>query len=360
VSPEAQNAQQYPCEQCGAELNFLPGSNSLKCPYCGFENTIAKSDVKIEELDYRAYLEQAAKEKDTHEAPRTRCEKCGAETTMPSNVTAGLCPFCGSPIVFSGKTTHLIRPEALLPFKVTQQDAFADFRIWINRLWFAPGDLKRYAQSEGKLVGIYIPCWTYDCETTSSYTGERGEHYYTTETDNSGRTVREQHTKWTPVSGNISNDFDDVLIIASHSLPKAYADRLQPWDLKNLVPYEDEYLSGFRAESYQVSLQQGFEEAKQIMDVLIRSAICRQIGGSEQRVTTLRTQYGKTTFKHILLPVWLSAYRYRDKVYRIVINARTGAVRGERPYSTWKIAIAVVIGILVVLWFLYLKVSSSG
>ena len=358
--PEVQNAKQYPCRQCGGELTFLPGSNSLKCPYCGFENTIARSDVKIEELDYRGYLEQAAKEKDTHEAQRTKCEQCGAETTMPASVTSGLCPFCGAPMIFAGKTSQLIRPEALLPFKVTQKDAFADFRIWINRLWFAPSDLKRYAQSEGKLVGVYIPCWTYDCETTSSYTGERGDHYYTTERDSSGRTVREQHTRWTAASGTVSNNFDDVLVIASNSLPKAYADRLQPWDLKNLVPYGDEYLSGFRAESYQVSLQQGFELAKQIMGVAIRNAVCREIGGDGQRVLSVNTQYGKTTFKHILLPVWLSAYRYRDKVYRILINARTGSVRGERPYSTWKIAIAVVIAIVILLFFLYANSGGTG
>src|SRR5262249_7154439 len=107
--------KQYPCSQCGANLEFAPGANSLKCPFCGFENVIAKSAAKIEELDYRPYLQQAADEKDTHEAHRVKCEKCGAVTTMPPNVTSGLCPFCGANMVFEGKSSHLIRPEALLP-----------------------------------------------------------------------------------------------------------------------------------------------------------------------------------------------------------------------------------------------------
>lgn len=354
--------QQYPCGQCGAKLSFQPGTNSLKCPYCGFENTIAKSSVKVEELDYLSHLEQAAKDKGTEEAQRIRCDKCGAETTMPPNVSSGLCPFCGTNMVFSGRSSHVIRPEALLPFKVTQNQAFADFRQWIGTLWFAPGDLKRYAQADGKLVGVYIPCWTYDSATTSSYAGERGVYYYTTETyqtTENGQTVtrtREvRHTNWTPASGNVSDNFDDILIVASSSLPKEYADRLQPWDLQNIVPYSDEYLSGFRAETYQVTLQQGFEQAKQIMAGTIEASVCRDIGGDEQRVLSVSTQYNSITFKHLLLPVWLSAYRFRDRIYRILINARTGEVQGERPYSAAKIAAAIILAILLIALFALLS-----
>jgi hypothetical protein len=249
----------------------------------------------------------------------------------------------------------VIRPKALLPFKITQSQAFADFRQWIGTLWFAPGDLKRYAEADGKLVGVYIPCWTYDSQTNSSYVGERGDHYYTTETyqtTENGQTVirtREvQHTNWTPASGNVSDSFDDILIVASNSLPKEYADRLQPWDLQNIVPYADEYLSGFRAETYQVTLQQGFEQAKQIMAGTIQSSVCRDIGGDEQRVISVSTQYNSITFKHLLLPVWLSAYRFRDRVYRILINARTGEVQGERPYSAAKITAAIILGFLLI------------
>lgn len=358
-SPAPSLEKQYPCIQCGANLEFAPGADSLKCPYCGCENAIARSAAKIEELDYRTYLQQAAGEKDTHEAHRVKCEKCGAETTMPPNVTSGLCPFCGANMVFSGKSSHLIRPEGLLPFKVSQKQAFEDFRRWIDGLWFAPGDLKQYARSDGKLVGIYIPCWTYDSDTTSLYTGARGVYYYTTETYTTTengqqvtRTRQVRHVSWTPVSGAVPNRFDDILVVASRSLPKEYADRLQPWDLPNLVPYADEYLSGFRAESYQVSLEQGFDEARQVMADEIAATVRRAIGGDEQRIESVNTQYQKITFKHILLPVWLSAYRFRDNIYRILINARTGEVQGERPYSAWKIAAAILAALIVVIVFL--------
>jgi len=352
---ETPTQKQFPCQQCGAKLDFAPGTSSLKCAYCGFENAIPQSEEQIEELDFRAYLSQAANEQETHEAQRVKCEKCAAETTMPPDAASGICPFCGANMVFTGKSSRLIKPKYVLPFKVTQKEAFEDFRKWIKGLWFAPGDLKSYAQSEEKLAGVYVPFWTYDSDTTSFYRGERGDHYWVTETyttQENGRTVTRERqvmkTRWTGVSGTVWNSFDDILILASKSLPKKYADRLEPWDLQNLAAYADEYLSGFRAESYQVDLSDGFTQAQAVMEAGIRESVRRDIGGDEQRIHSVKTQYGKITFKHILLPVWMSAYRFRDKIFRILINARTGEVQGERPFSPWKIAAAVAAALVVI------------
>jgi DNA-directed RNA polymerase subunit RPC12/RpoP len=359
--------KQYPCGQCGAKLDFAPGTSVLKCPYCGFENPIPKSESQVEERDFRSFLEQAANEKETHDAHRVKCDKCGAETTMPPEVTSATCPFCGANMVFSGEVSRLIKPEGLLPFKFTQQAAFESFRRWIRGLWFAPGDLKQYAQSESRLAGVYIPYWTYDSDTTTSYTGERGDYYYTTETYTATedgrqvtRTRQVRHTRWTPASGTVWNTFDDVLILASKSLPRKYADSLEPWDLDRLVPYAGEYLSGFRAETYRVSLVEGFEEAKGVMASAIRNSIREDIGGDEQRIHSANTQYGKITFKHILLPVWMSAYRFRDRVFRILVNARTGEVQGERPYSPWKIAGLVLLGLIIIAVVVLVSMSGQG
>jgi DNA-directed RNA polymerase subunit RPC12/RpoP len=351
--------RQFPCHQCGAKLDYAPGTAALKCPYCGSETPIPQSEEQIRELDFNEALQQLAAEQEVTEEHRVKCGKCGAETTMPPEIAAGTCPFCGTNLVIATQISRQLKPKALLPFKISQQQGFDDFRRWIRGLWFAPNDLKRYAQSEGKLSGIYVPYWTYDSDTTSFYRGERGDDYWETETytvNENGRTVTKTRqvvrTRWTSVSGTVWNRFDDVLVLASQSLPRKYADSLQPWDLENLVPYADDYLSGFRAESYQIDLPSGFEIARGVMDAGIQDSIRRDIGGDHQRIGAVKTSYDKITFKHILLPVWLSSYRYRDKIYRIMINARTGELQGERPYSAWKItalvlAIAVVIAILV-------------
>jgi DNA-directed RNA polymerase subunit RPC12/RpoP len=338
----------FPCKQCGAKLEYMPGSDAQKCPYCSAENVIPKSDEDIHELDYVAFLRNAAASEEVVERITVKCTACGAESTQAPNVTADRCPFFGADIVATASSSKQIKPKALLPFAITREVARDSFRKWIHGLWFAPNALKRLARQESPIDGMYTPHWTYDCNTTSHYTGLRGDYYWTTETyttTENGRTVTRtrqvRKVRWTPVSGVVRNSFDDVLVVASQSLPKKHAEALEPWDLSNLSPYQDEYLSGFRAESYQVSLDQGFERAKEIMAGTIHATICRDIGGDLQQVSSVSTQYDNVTFKHILLPVWISAYRYGHKVYRFLVNARTGEVQGERPWSWVKITLAI-------------------
>jgi DNA-directed RNA polymerase subunit RPC12/RpoP len=349
--------KQFPCRSCGAKVEYSPGTPSLKCPYCGVENVIPQSEADIVELDFAAHLEKAAEEQSTVEQLTVKCNGCGAQSTLEPNVTSASCPFCAAPVVAQGVSRKAIRPASILPFKFTRPQAQDAFRRWVAGLWFAPNDLKRYAQTDTKLAGLYVPYWTYDTDTTTFYRGERGDDYYVTVGTGKNRRT-ERRTRWRPVSGTVWNRFDDVLVIASNSLPRKHAEALEPWDLKNLVPYADEYLAGFRAESYQIGLAQGFARAKEIMDPKIRQAVCSDIGGDHQRIHAMKTQYGNISFKHLLLPVYLSAYRYRDQVYRFLVNARTGEVQGERPWS-WVKILLFVLGILAGVAALVLLFAAS-
>jgi hypothetical protein len=156
------------------------------------------------------------------------------------------------------------------------------------------------------------------------------------------RTREVRHIRWTPASGTVEDAFDDLLVRATTALPTKYLDALEPWDLQHLVPYRDEYLAGFRTDSYQIDLAHGFEAARRMMEPTIERSCRADIGGDEQRVEETRTDYHDLTFKHLLFPVWISAFRYRGKIYRLLVNARTGEVQGERPWSFAKIALAVL------------------
>jgi hypothetical protein len=286
-----------------------------------------------------------------------RCSTCGAETTLSPNVTADRCPFCGGGIVAEGSSKKIIRPKSVLPFHITHEQAAQSFKDWIASRWFAPSELTRRAE-RSQIAGVYIPAWTYDSNTTSDYTGERGDDYWDTEsytTMENGRQVTRtrqvRKTRWWPASGTVHDTFDDVLVLASKSLPD-YASALEPWDLDSLAPYRDEYLSGFVAESYQVSLPEGFEVAKGIMAETIEGTIRQDIGGDHQRISSVDTRYFDVTFKHTLLPLWISAYLYGGKTYRFLVNARTGEVQGDRPYSWVKILFAILIPLLVIVIFL--------
>jgi LSD1 subclass zinc finger protein len=356
--------RQFPCKQCGANLQYMPGTKTLTCPYCGTINEIPESQERVEEVDFRTALANLAAKEPVQETLAVKCNVCGAETNLSPNTVADKCPFCGSAIVATATSRKSIKPRALLPFYIKREQAVSSFRQWLSGLWFAPSELANRADSEA-MKGVYLPAWTYDADTWSAYTGERGDDYWDTEhytAMENGRAVRRtrqvRRTRWWPVSGDVSNRFDDVLVVATRSLPDKYVAELEPWDLKQLLPYSDEYLSGFVAQSYQVDLGQGFEVAKQIIDEGIRQTIALDIGGDHQRIFSVSTRYGKITFKHVLLPVWISAYRYGDRTFRFLVNARSGEVQGERPWSVVKIALAIIGGIILAL-IVFLIVQSQ-
>lgn len=345
--------RRFPCARCGAALQYAPGVEALRCAHCGHENRIEVAAAPIVEQDFRQTLRGLAATAATRENIVIHCDSCGASYGFDPATHAGQCPFCGSPVVAKTEQHRELQVQALLPFQIARDQARAAFRQWLGRLWFAPGKLKTYARNDASLTGMYVPYWTYDAETTTHYRGERGDDYQVRETYRAienGREVERVRvvtkTRWTPAAGVVSRFFDDVLVLASRSLPPAVTERLEPWDLEHLTPYREEYLSGFRSEMYQVDLDQGFERAREIMAPIIRRDIERDIGGDRQRIHAVDTRYGEIRFKHILLPVWMSAFRFRDRTYRFAVNGRTGEVQGERPYSSWKIAFAILLGVL--------------
>lgn len=347
--------RQFPCNSCGANLIFNPGQQKLGCPYCGSENEIAVEDVTIEENDFLAKLEELETNPsgaDTIDITEIKCAACAAEFSINPGETAGECPYCATTFVQQPHVETILKPEALLPFKVTRNEGKDKFGEWVSSLWFAPGKLKEYARTTEKLQGVYLAHWTYDTNTSTDYMGARGEYYWDTEyyTDSEGkrqsRSVRK--TRWYPASGRVHNAFDDILVVANDSLPRKYTEKLEPWDLQELIPYSEEYLSGFRSERYSVGLRQGFGMAQNQVDRVIEETVRRHIGGDTQRIHNRHSNWMDITYKYVLLPVWVSAYRYQDKVYRIVINARTGEVQGERPWSWVKIAMAVLAALIVI------------
>jgi len=343
----------FPCTQCGAVLKYAPGTSTLVCGYCGFENHIEHRAGRIEEYDLQEALRQLSTPRTEPAKPQIHCDECGAGFQFEASVHAGECPFCGTPIVTATVQTKPIQPKSLLPFRVDEASARRQFQRWIKGLWFAPNAVKKYARSDGKLTGVYLPYWTFDSDTITDYRGERGDVYYVdqeVQVMRNNRMVtgirRVPQIHWTPVNGRVSRFFDDVLIGASKSLPRKIIDALQPWDLEQLIPYDEHYLSGFQSEYYQVELSEGFDYAKQAMDSVIYRDIALAIGGDHQRIHQAKTRHNATTYKHCLLPVWSAAFRYQNKSYRFVINGRTGEVQGERPYSWWKISFAVIAAIL--------------
>ncbi|WP_430782163.1 hypothetical protein [Actinoplanes sp. G11-F43] len=339
---------QYPCSSCGANVEFAPGTTVLKCPYCGAETAIAAPERAVREHAFEPFVRLPRKPIATL-APHTfTCQGCGAITQ--SDKISDRCGFCSAPLVADVSSGDQVIPEAVLPFAVDRPALREALRQWASSRWFAPNSLKKVTEAESA-HSSYLPHWTYDAGTVSHYTGQRGEHYWVTETyqeNGETRTRQVRKTRWYPASGRVSRFFDDVLIVGTARVMPDHLHKLEPWPLLEAQPYRPEFLAGHETLRYEVEPETGMEHAKARMAPVIERDCRHDIGGDEQRVHSVSTSYHDVTFKLMLLPIWIMAYLHAGRTFNVVVNGRTGSVAGERPYSAVKIAFAVFLALLAV------------
>jgi len=369
TTPE--HAKKYPCPQCNAELTFDAAKGLMICQYCGYTAPIEQAGsmtevhtrtqvdeavvVSVQEHDLQEWLQKIVQDREKGWGTETRsfkCSSCNAAITVEPNVTATVCPFCGSHHVLAQEqSSKVIKPESLIPFQVDQKTAISKFRSWLGKGWFRPNEVKRIAShAEARVQGIYLPFWTFDAQTFSHWWAEAGYYYYVTERytvtvdgRRQTRTRQVRKVRWEPASGKHDEFFDDVLVYATRSVKEQILRKIYPFDTQKLAPYRPQYLAGWRAEEYQIDLAGGWSMGQEIMHDRLRSACAGEVPGDTHRNLRVKTQFEDVTFKHILLPIWIASYRFNDKVYNFMVNGQTGKVQGEAPISWWKVALAVLI-----------------
>ena len=359
--------ERFECPNCKADMEFDPVTRGMKCAFCGTRTAVAvdpKPEIRENPLSSQSLTPEPDRIRRLSDISKEfTCTGCGAIVQFEPPQVAGACPFCAANIVTQPKNSDpLIAPDGVLPFVVPKGRASSSVREWLASRWFAPGALAALAQPEG-IRGIYLPFWTFDAKTNTRYTGLRGDHYFemvqvqeNVNGQNVIREVQQVRTAWKGASGSVAVGFDDVLVPASRSVPPERLQQLSPWKLSDVKPYESAFLSGFQAQRYQVELKDGFVSSRQIMDRAVQDEIRRDIGGDEQQIQDSDTRYSNLTFKHLLLPVWVGSYRFEGCVYQVLVNAQTGEVIGDRPYSKGKIFLFVLILLLV---FMFLR-SMAG
>lgn len=359
-------AIRFPCSACGGPMSFDAESQQMKCHYCGSEQTIENAIAEPQEHPL-AFGEEP---EDLHDwgtdQQAIHCETCGGETLIPALQTTATCVFCGSVKVLPMNDVKSIRPETIIPFQVSKEHALGFFASWKRKKWFLPNEFKKQNVAS-QLNAIYIPYWTYDTDTYSLYTAERGVYHYRTVTRTrvvNGKTQtyteQERYTVWTRTSGEYDRFFDDLLIPASGHYNGKLLNELGNFDLRHLLPYKPEYVSGHIAERYSIDREQGWGLAQQRADMMLANEITRRIGGDEVRNLNVRTEYSGQTYKHMLLPVWDASYTYRTKPYYYMVNGQTGKIAGHVPRSPWKITLFTLACLVVAAFLIYYFALTDG
>lgn len=336
------------CSSCGASMVYKPGTQTLVCEYCGSTKKIELGDKTLNERDFASFMKNYEKENFTT-TKVVSCSTCHATSTVDENLKSMICPYCASPLVERNiHEERYIHPEYVAPFTVDKQQVAGILQKWIKGLWFAPDKIQRGIFSADNLRGVYVPFWTYDMQTYTQYTGQRGDAYYVT-VGSGDKQRRERRISWTNVRGSVANFYDDVLVTGNKTLKKDLLQTISTgWDPKAVQKIKGDYLTGFITEKYQVDIKEAYDIARARVEGYERESVKRNIGGDQQRVNSMNTELSNITFKHILLPLYVSSFLYGNKPYTFYVNGVTGKITGERPYSTWKIILATLLALFIV------------
>ena len=360
-----EDSRTYPCEACGGELHFDIASQLLKCQHCGNTHQLVEGEGQVSERDLGEALKMVRFGRQDHRQnvvdgeKEIVCQNCGGHTTFSGSLTAEKCPYCATPIQRDDvhDAPQRLPVDGVLPFTVDEKQAKQLIETWISKRWFAPTEFKTYSRT-GSFSSVYTAYFTYDADTRTHYAGRRGDDYTVTVGHGDDKRT-ETRTRWTHVSGQVFNTFDDITVFANTGFERKRIAKLEPWPTESAKPYSAEYAAGHLRRTYDQDVEECLPEATSQMESAIRSSVRRDIGGDRQDIRSMDITWLKMTYKHLLLPIWLLTVIYENKPFQVYINGVTGEVHGARPYSKVKIITAIVVAVLVIA-LIAVAVSAGG
>ena len=325
------------CPNCNGDMRFSIKNGALKCDHCGrIEQIKGDSNVARREITDSVLREHEP----WKENIVLKCKFCNAQIDIDSREIMKACPFCGSPNIIRTEELPGIKPDSLIPYKVTKESALELFRKWIRSKLFAPGECRKKATAEN-INSLYSPVWSFAADTRNYYSGVLGEDYTETYTDSEGNTQSETRTRWYSVSGYINADYKDVFIPSGKLIPDDMAKELEPYPMGSKVGYKQEYLAGRAAEHYSRDLGTCFGEFGKYVYSDLCQRIKRMYNADHVQSMSVDTTYLTKFFNYILLPNYVANFAYKKKTYNFYVNGATGEVVGKYPKSIWKILLTI-------------------
>ncbi len=344
----------YNCKNCGDELLFDPKSNSLKCKSCGYKVIFDEKETKIIEncLFEALENENSIKIDENSKVNEIECKNCGATLVYQDNLVANKCIYCNSSNVIIINDDKYIKPEYLVPFKISKNYSNQLIEKWCKQKFFMNKQFKETIV-HNDFYGVYIPYWTYDSDTVTHYTAMRGKYYYTTRTRN-GKTTRTRHTSWRPVSGVYNKFFDDILVPASKNTDNVDYKKVAYFNLEELVHYDEKYITGFLAKKYDFALKNAWHDAMDVAKSDLEHLIKIEIGGDTVKNLKMNVSHSNITYKHVLLPLWIYSYSYQNKLYTFLMNGQTGSIFAKYPLNWLRVILTVILTSAFILIIYYL------
>jgi hypothetical protein len=307
IGEETTRADRFVCPKCGGKMVYSPDGASLICEYCNRPQALNVNKVGREE-DFFVAMANGTGFRKTVSVKTFQCQGCGANFMLhPSELTA-TCAYCGSAHVIAlDQELELVEPDAIIPMAFNQEHAASQLAHWVDSHKIAP---------QGKLMtprGLYLPVWTFDLMGSVPW---------------KGKVIRNKQEL--PISGEYPAQFNKICIPGSHELAELLLKFVDEYKLADAPAYDPRFLAGWSAEVYDMTMSDAALNARQTAAERIRIGI-RVENGNVLDLNYSTSNIAITSFRLILLPIWVTSYTFDDKSYRVVINGQTGAVHGETP-----------------------------
>ncbi len=301
------------CPGCGAALVFDPVSGKMLCESCG--NMYSAGELGFENRF-------TADEEDTMECNVYKCRSCGAELNVSDNTCSTFCAYCGQPTVVFDRVATMKKPQFIIPFSITKEQAVSLLRSKVNAGKCVPKEVKEF--SIDRVVGIYVPFWLFDMDYSDKQllSGEVGSGKYA-------------HKYYYYREG--STHFSNMTLDASRQLNDESSKRLEPYMTGALLPFKADYLSGFYSDRYDVEnyeLQRAaVRRAGELFNKEVETDVAKS--GNVHNIVRLKgnPRANINDIKYALLPAWFLTFRYKDVPYTMLVNGQTGKVVGGLPYD---------------------------
>jgi predicted RNA-binding Zn-ribbon protein involved in translation (DUF1610 family)/predicted heme/steroid binding protein/ribosomal protein L37AE/L43A len=335
----------FTCPQCGAATRFNIASGGVACEHCGYIKPAAQAAPvgrRAEEFEFTLETLSQAEQGWGVARRELSCDNCGASLTLPESALTVTCPFCASNKVnMRTASTEQLRPRFLVPFKVLPEEIRKRAVAWLGKGWFHPAELSS-ASVVDRFNGVYLPFWTFDATITAAWKAQVGHERQVRYYDSGSKSWRTRTViDWRWEDGQVTVKIDDLVVPGSSRISRIILERLQPFNLNELAAYAPDYLAGWQAQAYDVTLPQAWEQGKTLMRDRAKKACYDDIRSSHVRNFSMNADFGEEVWRYILLPVYLAAYRFENKVYQVMANGQTAAVAGQKPVAWWKVWLAI-------------------
>lgn len=323
----------YTCPNCGAPLRYDPKESLHVCDSCSgryrLETLETLENGDSAGFDWGSYAQNLSGE--TLENTRVYiCEACGAEIESDGNTAATKCPYCDNNVVLTNRVSGSLKPNALIPFRITPEELHAAIKAFYRKKRLLPSTFFTKSQL-ADIQGIYVPFWLFDAKLdgTVIFKGSRTRSYV------SGN-YKYTETSYYLLEREGSMEFTRVPVDASTKMPDDLMDSLEPFDYSELVDFNDGYLAGYLADRFDSSPDAELNRAEQRMRRSAESVMKENadLSNVETRVNALHLE--DAGVRYVLLPVYLVNCTFGGKQYRYAVNGQTGKVVGELPISKSK------------------------